>query len=122
MYVRMDRFPYCIITVNEFEWRLLPHQDGQLPARWRHSATVLENGNILVFGGFMDKDIRLNDCWIFDIGMCSAVILRGTFSFTGNVLFVNISDLFCVRVCCLFQCALITHIRVRALVSSGGIA
>lgn len=40
---------------------------GALPLpRWRHSATLFDNNQILVFGGFHTTDHRLNDVWVFD--------------------------------------------------------
>jgi dynein heavy chain len=41
------------------------------PARWRHSATLFENTQILIFGGFHTTDHRLNDVWIFDTVGCT---------------------------------------------------
>ena len=38
---------------------------GPLP-RWRHTATLFENTQILIFGGFHTTDHRLNDVWVFD--------------------------------------------------------
>jgi dynein heavy chain len=35
-------------------------------ARWRHSATLFENSQILIFGGFHTTDHRLNDVWVYD--------------------------------------------------------
>jgi dynein heavy chain len=35
-------------------------------ARWKHTATVFDNTNILLFGGFHTQDHRLNDLWLFD--------------------------------------------------------
>eukprot|EP01033_Poteriospumella_lacustris_P003465 gene3469-2562_t len=41
------------------------------PPRWRHSATLFENTQILIFGGFHTTDHRLNDAWIFDTVGCT---------------------------------------------------
>ena len=35
-------------------------------ARWRHTATLFDTSNILIFGGFQTSDHRLNDVWVFD--------------------------------------------------------
>ncbi len=34
--------------------------------RWRHTATLFESTQILIFGGFHNTDHRLNDVWVFD--------------------------------------------------------
>jgi dynein heavy chain len=50
------------------EWSKVPIQYGSdqpLP-RWRHSATLFDNTQILVFGGYQSTDHRLNDLWVFD--------------------------------------------------------
>ena len=36
------------------------------PARWRHSATLTSQTSLMIFGGFLSHDERLNDMWMFD--------------------------------------------------------
>ena len=37
------------------------------PARWRHTATLTSQTSLMVFGGFLSHDERLNDMWLFDM-------------------------------------------------------
>jgi hypothetical protein len=40
------------------------------PARQDHSATLIQGGRILIFGGW-NLERKLNDCYIFETGMMS---------------------------------------------------
>lgn len=49
------------------EWMRVPVAGDEVPLpRWRHSATLFDSTQILVFGGFHSTDHRLNDVWVFD--------------------------------------------------------
>ena len=48
------------------EWKRVVDPSIEPLARWRHSATLFDNTQILVFGGFASSDHRLNDVWVFD--------------------------------------------------------
>eukprot|EP01032_Pedospumella_encystans_P015170 gene15170-17374_t len=49
------------------EWKRIAFGPEPQPLpRWRHSATLFDNTQILVFGGFASSDHRLNDVWVFD--------------------------------------------------------
>lgn len=51
----------------EVQWSRLNVGKGAKPlSRWRHSATLFDNTQILVFGGFHTTDHRLNDVWVYD--------------------------------------------------------
>lgn len=41
------------------------NSDLPLP-RWKHTATVVDETKILIFGGLHSTDHRLNDVWVFD--------------------------------------------------------
>ena len=52
---------------SEFEWCLLELADGQKPlARWRHSASIYDGTQIIIFGGYYTASLRLSDVWVFD--------------------------------------------------------
>ena len=36
------------------------------PARWRHTATLTSQTSLMIFGGYLSHDERLNDMWMFD--------------------------------------------------------
>lgn len=50
----------------ELEWCKLNVNGSKPLPRWRHTATLFENTQILVFGGFHTTDHRMNDVWVFD--------------------------------------------------------
>jgi dynein heavy chain len=49
----------------EPEWCRLSLAGGPA-ARWRHSATLVDAGAVLVFGGFASSTTRMNDVWVFN--------------------------------------------------------
>jgi len=60
---------FCLDVTNKtnMEWKRASFgTDPQPLPRWRHSATLFDNTQILVFGGFASSDHRLNDVWVFD--------------------------------------------------------
>lgn len=55
---------------NDMMWSELTPKGAKPLARWRHTMTVFENTQILLFGGFHNIEHRLNDVWVYDtIGM-----------------------------------------------------
>jgi len=54
---------------TEMEWaRVETPDDGQGPApRWRHSATMVDDLNLMIFGGFHSGTNRFNDVWYFNV-------------------------------------------------------
>lgn len=55
----------------DVEWSRLTVTGVKPLPRWRHSATLFENTQLLIFGGFHTTDHRLNDVWVFDtVGAC----------------------------------------------------
>ena len=63
-----ELFRLDISGKSVMEWHKMPLDEDQpapLP-RWKHSATLFDNTQILVFGGFHTTDHRLNDVWVFD--------------------------------------------------------
>lgn len=61
-----DVFNLKLSNARGMEWSKLKIVEPCPLARWRHSATVFNNNQIFVFGGFHKPDHRLNDVWIFD--------------------------------------------------------
>jgi dynein heavy chain len=59
---------FCLDVSNKtnMEWKRITDTDDAPLPRWRHSATLFDNTQILVFGGFASSDHRLNDVWVFD--------------------------------------------------------
>jgi hypothetical protein len=54
------------MAVSAITWeRLSPGYEAPL-GRWRHSATLVRNAEIVVFGGHYSLDERLADTWILD--------------------------------------------------------
>lgn len=52
---------------SEFEWCLLELADGQKPlARWRHTASIYDGTQIIIFGGYHTASLRLSDVWVFN--------------------------------------------------------
>ena len=52
---------------REMEWVQIRLDAAESPvSRWRHSAVLVENTQVLVFGGFHSATARLNDVWIFN--------------------------------------------------------
>ena len=40
---------------------------GKKPlARWRHSASIYDGTQIIIFGGYYTASLRLSDVWVFD--------------------------------------------------------
>ena len=59
---------YCLKLQNDdlFSWKVV-QANGQKPLpRWRHSANVVEQTTVLIFGGFHNSTNRFNDIHIFD--------------------------------------------------------
>lgn len=51
---------------SAMEWSKMNVNSVSPPSRWKHTATLYENTQILIFGGFHTEDQRLNDVWVFD--------------------------------------------------------
>ena len=52
---------------TEFEWaRVEAPDDGPAP-RWKHSACMVDDLNLMVFAGFHSATNRFNDVWYFNI-------------------------------------------------------
>jgi dynein heavy chain len=66
--VASDEFYHLKLASNTvgLEWQKLQVRAPCPQARWRHTATMYQNTNIMVFGGFHTSDHRLNDVWVFD--------------------------------------------------------
>jgi dynein heavy chain len=50
-----------------FEWALITSKNPQPLPRWHHTATLYDNTQLIIFGGFHNPTHRLNDLWIFNI-------------------------------------------------------
>jgi dynein heavy chain len=61
-----DVFLLKLSTNTNLEWTKLHLSNPKPLPRWRHSATVFNNTQIFIFGGYHSSDQRLNDVWIFD--------------------------------------------------------
>lgn len=61
-----ELFRLDVSNKTNLEWKKIPETGLQPLARWRHSATLFDNTQILIFGGFATSDHRLNDVWVFD--------------------------------------------------------
>mmetsp|Transcript_30055 Transcript_30055/g.92962 ORF Transcript_30055/g.92962 Transcript_30055/m.92962 type:complete len:167 (+) Transcript_30055:197-697(+) len=58
---------YVLRMGLELEWCRLELESGLQPlARWRHSASVYDGTQIIVFGGYHTASLRLSDVWVFD--------------------------------------------------------
>jgi len=55
------------LGAGSMEWRSLEKLTSPPPARWRHSATLIDEQHLLFFGGQHTRDLRLNDAWVFDL-------------------------------------------------------
>lgn len=62
-----ELFKLDIANKVNLEWKKIHITIDQPLPRWRHSATLFDNTQILVFGGFASTDHRLNDVWVFDV-------------------------------------------------------
>ena len=57
------------IGASELEWTRLdpPVQDNAAPApRWKHTAVMVDDINLMIFGGFHSSTNRFNDVWYFN--------------------------------------------------------
>jgi hypothetical protein len=64
-----EMFRVNLSPKQDIEFTRLPttsHSNVFPLPRWRHSATLFDGNQIMVFGGFHNTDHRLNDVWIFD--------------------------------------------------------
>lgn len=65
-----EMFRLDLSNHNDLEWSRIVKANSnnhpKPPARWRHSATLFDNTQILIMGGFHTTDHRLNDVWVFD--------------------------------------------------------
>lgn len=53
---------------DTLEWSKPDTLNEAPPARWRHTATVVDGKLIYVFGGFQSSTARFNDLWVLDTG------------------------------------------------------
>ena len=51
---------------DALEWSKPDTMGDSPPARWRHTATVVDGKLIYVFGGFQSSTTRCNDLWVLD--------------------------------------------------------
>ena len=49
------------------EWMLVKLRGSNPLPRWGHTMSLFDNTQLLVFGGFRNENMRLNDLWIFDV-------------------------------------------------------
>ena len=64
-----DLFRLQLVSAGGMEWECVKNAQGEgeaPPARWKHTANLFDNTQLLVFGGFHTTEHRLNDIWIFD--------------------------------------------------------
>jgi dynein heavy chain len=61
-----ELFKLNLSNKNNMEWSEVSVKGSKPIARWRHTMTVFENTQILLFGGFHNTEHRLNDVWVFD--------------------------------------------------------
>lgn len=63
-----ELFKLDISGKSILEWSKVHIDENQAQplARWKHTATLFDNTQILIFGGFHSTDHRLNDVWVFD--------------------------------------------------------
>lgn len=59
-------FKLNLNSKSDMEWTRINSVGMNPLPRWRHTATLFDNNQILVFGGFHSTDHRLNDVWVFD--------------------------------------------------------
>ncbi|GMH98843.1 hypothetical protein TrLO_g14194 [Triparma laevis f. longispina] len=50
----------------EMEFTSLDLPGTKPPPRWRHTASVIDSNQILIFGGFASSTQRYNDAWVFN--------------------------------------------------------
>ena len=50
----------------EMEFTALDLPGTKPPPRWRHTASVIDSNQILMFGGFASSTQRYNDAWVFN--------------------------------------------------------
>lgn len=63
----LDELHVAHIGKAEIQWcRLHLPKDLRPLARWRHSACLINETQIVIFGGHHAPNLRLNDLWIFD--------------------------------------------------------
>ena len=56
-----------LVSGEGMEWERINTPGTARPlSRWKHTATLFENTQILVFGGYHTTEHRLNDVWVFD--------------------------------------------------------
>ena len=49
------------------EWMLVKLRGANPLPRWGHTMSLFDNTQLLIFGGFRNENMRLNDLWIFDV-------------------------------------------------------
>ena len=59
-------FKLDLTSKNNMEWKEIQIKGPKPLPRWRHTMTVFENTQILLFGGFNSTEHRLNDVWVLD--------------------------------------------------------
>ncbi len=63
-----DLYRLQLVSGEGMEWEWIRGSVGeeQPLGRYKHTATVFDNTQLLLFGGFHTTDHRLNDVWVFD--------------------------------------------------------
>jgi dynein heavy chain len=62
-----ELFRLQLVSGDGMEWeRVRPAGEDVPLARWKHTATVFDNTQLIFFGGFHTSEHRLNDVWVFD--------------------------------------------------------
>ena len=64
-----DMYLLKLVGAGGMEWTKLTFDTKNVDVplgRWRHTANVFDNNNIVVFGGYHTQEHRLNDVWVFD--------------------------------------------------------
>ena len=56
------------IGASELEWTRLetPDKDTAPAPRWKHTAVMVDDINLMIFGGFHSSTNRFNDVWYFN--------------------------------------------------------
>ena len=62
-----ELFRLQLVSGGGMEWERVRPAGEEVPiARWKHTATLFDNTQLLFFGGFHTTEHRLNDVWVFD--------------------------------------------------------